>query len=288
MTARIQASQLQAYRDRTFHRLPDLLVKNANQAVDFVNERGFVCFWPIKDLLMPSLWVAAAGDRPISDNRDDPGHKTWGWKDALLGKRRWYYGRIIRHRNTMISIEALPYFYALSENYGDPENDYLMLYKQGRLTQEAKVVYEALLQAGPLDTLALRKAAHLASRESDARFNKAIGDLQEDFKILPIGVADVGPWHYAFIYDLTTRHFPDIPEKARFISERSAQAKLLEYYLCSVGVAEFRDCQRCFGWTHDTLHRVISDLSNRGLVSTDFEIFTTPVSGVLWHEVLSI
>ena len=54
---------------------------------------------------MPSLWVAVAGDRPVPDEHDDPGHVTWGWKDGLLGKRRWYYGRVLRKRNTFISLD---------------------------------------------------------------------------------------------------------------------------------------------------------------------------------------
>lgn len=52
-----------------------------HQVVDFVNERGSVYFWPIKDVTLPSLWTAVAGAH------DDPGHVSWGWKDSLLGQR---------------------------------------------------------------------------------------------------------------------------------------------------------------------------------------------------------
>ena len=158
---------LQAYRAQTFRTAPGLRLQSADEAVAFVNQRGFVYFWPIKDVLLPSLWTATAGDRPVADAHDAPGHVTWGWKDSLLGTRRWYYAKVLRKRATMISLELAPYFYALSENYGSPEEDYLTIYEQGRLTLEAKLVYEALLDHGPLDTIALRKAARLSSRESD-------------------------------------------------------------------------------------------------------------------------
>ncbi len=79
-----------------------------------------------------------AGDRPVADAHDDPGHATWGWKDGALQKKIWYYGKILRHKATIISLEIAPYFYALSENYGLPEEDYLIAYHEGRLTQSAK------------------------------------------------------------------------------------------------------------------------------------------------------
>jgi hypothetical protein len=50
----------------------------------------------------------------------------------------------------MISLEMLPYFYALSPNYGDPENDYLDDYKKGVLPVEARQVYETLLKEAKL------------------------------------------------------------------------------------------------------------------------------------------
>src|SRR5512147_2302622 len=129
---------IRSYRADTFHLKPGQKVHHKEEAVQFVKERGFVFFWPIKEIVLPSLWVAAAGDRPVADAHDDPGHVTWGWKDSLLGQRRWYYAKILRKRGTMISMDLAPYFYALSENYGSPEEDYLTLYEQGRLTLEAK------------------------------------------------------------------------------------------------------------------------------------------------------
>ena len=83
---------LHSYRSKTFHTAPGLRLASADEAVEYVNERGYILFWPAKDILMPSLWVAAAGDRPVPDEHDDPGHVTWGWKDGMLGKQRWYYG----------------------------------------------------------------------------------------------------------------------------------------------------------------------------------------------------
>jgi hypothetical protein len=93
----------------------------------------------------------------------------------------------------------------------------------------------ALLFKGPLDTVALRRATHMTSKESDTRFDRALTELQADFKIQPVGVTESGAWRYAFAYDLVTRHYPELPEQARPITER--QAARWPIYFSSLGAA---------------------------------------------------
>ncbi len=261
----LSVEHLRAYRAETYRTKPGQRLRSPEEAISFVNERGFVFFWPINEVPLPSLWTAVAGDRPVADEHDDPGHVTWGWKDDLLGKRRWYYAKILRKKGTMIALETAPYFYALSENYGSPEEDYLTLYHQGRLTLESKLLFEALLKEGPLDTLALRRAARLTSRESEARYNRALTELQANFQILPTGISQAGAWHYAYYYDLTLRHFPQLLDQARFISERQAHMKLAELYLRSVGAAQERDLSKLFGWSAADLKDTLERLEQAGI-----------------------
>lgn len=255
---------LKAYRAQTYRTRPGERLASPEEAVEFVNQRGFIFFWPIKGIDFPSLWAATAGDRPVPDEHDDPGHVTWGWKDRLLGKRLWYYGRVLRQRNAMVSLEALPYFYVLSPNLGDPEQDYLDQYMEGTITAEAKSVYEALLKDGPLDTISLRKAAHLSSTGSDGRFNKALNDLQMEFKILPTGVSEAGAWHYAFIYDLTHRHFPDLISQAEHVYESTARQQLALWYFNSLGAAPKNQLARFFGWKPEEAERTLHPLLTSG------------------------
>ena len=259
----IDLKKLQAHRTRTFGLPPAKRLSSPSQALTFVNARGFVYFWPIKDIDLPSLWTAVAGDRPVADKHDDPGHITWGWKDDALDKKIWYYGKILRGKATMISLEVAPYFYALSENYGSPEEDYLIAYHEGRLTQASKQVYETLLDNGSLNTLDLRKMAKL-SNAKDSEFNKALEQLQRDFKILPVGVAQAGAWKYSHIYEIVTRHYPDLSEQARAIKESQARVKLLELYFNMVGAAEVRDVNKLFGWGNEVVKRAIGKLVENG------------------------
>ena len=261
----IVLKKLQTHRARTFNLPPQRRLSSPAQARAFVEKRGFVYFWPIKGIDLPSLWTAVAGVRPVADVHDDPGHITWGWKDNALDKKIWYYAKILRRKATMISLEIAPFFYALSENYGSPDEDYLLAYEEGRLTQSAKQVYEALLSEGTLNTLDLRKAAKLANAK-DSEFNKALEVLQADFKILPVGVAQAGAWKYSHIYEIVPRHFPKLPEQARKIGEGAARAKLLELYFESVGAATESDAAKLFGWRKELLVRAVAGLVQKKVV----------------------
>lgn len=259
----ISKSRFELYRSRAFRLGRGLQLRNEDDAVRYVEERGFVYFWPIKGVDMPSLWVAVAGGRPVADRHDDPGHVTWGWKDRLLPTRRWYYGKLLRGKATMVSVETFPYFYALSENYGDP-NDYLLEYEAGRLGAEAKQIYEVLLAQGPLDTLALRREARLTSRDSNTRFERAVVELQRGLRVLPVGVAEVGRWKYAFIYELVDRWFPQVVEQARAIGRGEARARLLDLYLKSVGAATEAQVAQLFHWRKDEVSKACAALAGAG------------------------
>ncbi len=269
----INLKKLDALRKSTFNLPPLKRISSPPQALKFVNARGFIYFWPIKDIDLPSLWTTVAGDRPVADKHDDPGHITWGWKDDALNKKIWYYAKILRGKATMISLEIAPYFYALSENYGSPEDDYLIAYHEGRLSQSAKQIYETLLDKGALNTLDLRKEAKLANAK-DSEFNKALGQLQKDFKILPVGVAQAGAWKYSHVYDIVTRHYPDLAEQARKITESQARAKLLELYFQSVGASQLSDVNKLFGWGSEVTKKIVNRLvESSSLIKTEHPKF---------------
>jgi len=199
---RLSAARLADYRARTFHLTSRL--RNTRQALSFVEARGFVFFWPIRGCDLPSLWVATAGNRPVPSQHDDPAHITWRWKDEMLDRKLWHYAKLLRGRATIVSLKILPYFYALSERVADLD-DYRLAYEAGGLSRAAADVAEALRRHGALDTVQLRREAHLSSEAAKARFDHALVELQRGLWVVPIGVAEAGAWRYAFIYELLDR-----------------------------------------------------------------------------------
>lgn len=155
---------------------------------------------------------------------------TWNTKDAALDNRWWYYGKLIKGKATLVSLDLLPCLYALSSNFGDPD-DYLQEYEAGTLGADAKNIYEALLREGPLHTIELKRKVNLYGDVLKAKFDKAITELQTGLKILPVGVAEAGAWRYAFIYDLMSRWLPNVLLAARELTRGEARVRLLSQHL---------------------------------------------------------
>ncbi|MCP4164458.1 MAG: hypothetical protein GY759_01025 [Chloroflexi bacterium] len=267
----LDPDRLAGYRQDTFCLAPELSVKTPADAVDFVNTRGYIHFWPISGVTLPNLWAAVAGARSVANDHDDPGHITWGWKDQALDQRWWYYAKVVRGKATMISLDTAPYFYALSENYGDPEEDYLDQYLDGKLSHEAKIIYDALLE-GPLDTVTLRRKIRMTGKASNSPFERALTYLQRDFKILPVGVARTGAWRYSFKYECVHRWYPQLPAKARSISRNEARIHLASLFFRSVGAATSADAGKILQWPRNDMSSVLQTLVERKMLVDDVTV----------------
>jgi hypothetical protein len=137
------------------------------------------------------------------------------------------------------------------------------------MTAEARAIYEAILEHGPLDTVRLRREARMSAEGAKSRFERALAELQVGLKVLPIGVAEAGAWNYAFTYELFQRWFPDVPERARAIGRREAQQVLVQRYLDNVVAADRRMIGKVFHilrWTPRELERTIAALQEEGTI----------------------
>ena len=271
-------SSIVAARENRYRRRLNLRVKDQQQAVEFVNDVGFCFLFPIQKVEMPSLWDAIAG-RVVKTYPDHKGYeieRTWGWKDDALDKRLWFYGKLIRGKATLISLDFLPKFYALSENFGDYEHDYLAEYKTGALTAEAKIVYEALLRNGALDAVRLRREVRMTSDASKGRFEKALTDLQTGLKVLPVGIAPAGAWRYAFIYEILPRWLPDVSDRARSISRAEARYHILDRYIHNVIASPLPTAARVFGWKLPEAKQAAEMLAAQGRLEMDVKISGLP------------
>ncbi len=261
-------------------------VQSVEGARAFVEEVGFCHFWPIKGAELPNLFHAIAGRvRPVPMAHDDPDiSKCWGWKDESLGKKWWYYGKLLRRRATLVSLDLLPAFYACSENFGGLD-DYLQEYRDGKMTAEAKRVYEALLEHGPLDTIRLRRESRMSAESAKSRFERALVELQVGLKVLPVGVAEAGAWRYAFVHDIVPRHLPDLPQQARPISRAQARRTLVWRYLENVVAADRQTIGKMFHvlkWTPAELDGTLAALRREGAIRE------APVAGLKAPQLLAV
>lgn len=266
----VSQEQIAAGRAFTYRHTNQRRIGTIEEARAFIDEIGFCHFWPIKGIEMPNLFHAIAGRvREVPNEHDDPDiSKSWGWKDTALDQRWWYYGKLLRQRATMISLDLLAHFYATSNNFGALD-DYLTEYQDGRLTAEAKAIYEAILEHGPLDTVRLRREARMSSDSAKSRFDRALTELQAGLKVIPVGVAEAGAWRYAFVYELVPRWFPEIPEQARAIKRSEARRTLVLRYLDNAVAAERGMIEKVFyvfKWTGRELDLTIAALLEEGAI----------------------
>ena len=209
------------WRNARYHRQVDLRICALRpQAREFINRVGFCFLFPAPGVELPSLWEAMNGKtRAIPKHHHDHALSlAWTWKDSLPAQKAVWYGKLLRGKPMFVALDLLPAFYALSENYGELD-DYRQQFADGRMSVEARTVYEVLLENGPLSTNAMRKAAGLFGKgETARRFERAVQELQQDLKIVKCGVSDDNRWKYCYVYDLLLRCTPDLAERARAIS----------------------------------------------------------------------
>ena len=270
MAVTVDPARVEALREVRGRRRPELRVRSEEEALEFVNSVGFCFLFTSHGFAMPTLWEAICGEaRTLEGNHDDSGMgQAWDWKDTLPARKACFYGKVLCKSPTLVSMAYLPHLYALSPNYGS-EDDYLQEYAEGRLTAEAKWVYEALLREGPQSTTRLRKLAGLDGKANYLRFERAITELQAGLKIVKVGISDASAWGYCYVYDLVLRQYPWLAEQARAIPSTAAEDALTLKYLEATVCVAADEVSRLFGWEPWRMERLLKRLTTGGRVVAD-------------------
>jgi hypothetical protein len=266
---------LQAARAERYRQLAYLRIHTQDEALQFLNDVGLCLLFSARDIELPSLWGALCGrDQPIPRrHHGDPElGLAWRWKDTLPAEGAVLYGKFLRKKPVFISLELAPFFYALSPNYGDPHQDYLEEYRDGKLSVEAKQVYEVLLEKGALPTSRLRLDANLGGKSNASRFERALVELQMTFRIAKVAISDANRWSYCYVYDLLPRHVPEVVERARKIPGTSARETILLRYLQTVVASTPRQVSRLFGWESRDVDRLAERLADEGRLRAGIRI----------------
>jgi hypothetical protein len=257
----LTAARIERYRQR-----PDLRVKDEAEALDFLNDVGLCLLFSDRTIELPTLWAAICGyARPVPVAHDD--HElglAWNWKDSLPVAGKVLYGKFLRNKPVFLSLDLAAHFYALSPNYGNPAEDYMEDYRDGRLSVEAKQVYEVLLSQGALPTSRLRQEAGLGGKANAGRFDRSLAELQRGMRIAKVAISDANRWGYCYVYDLLPRHFAGVIEAAQAISGRTARETILLRYLRTVVAATPQEVGRLFDWQPGDVDRTAERLAAEG------------------------
>ncbi len=218
-------------------------------AVKFIDAAGFCTLFPVAHVPLPSLYCAVTG-RDAHDGVvfDEHFEKVWHWKDELPRRRRAHYAKYFRGKGTFISLAHLPYFLSMREAAVAP-HDHERFYRQGRIHDDARAVWQALAEHGPLATLELRHACKMETTAGNVRFKRAILDLQCLLVVSHFGSEqETGAWASGK-YELTSRAFPEETAAAFEIEPQEARAMLAAKFAQLKCGAQPMQLARLFGWT---------------------------------------
>lgn len=276
---------VEVWRDRAFRRLPHLKVRGEKSALRFVDDVGF-CF-TLSDFGLPvaSLYVAVCGRRhprwPKHTHHDPEIGLTWDLKDRLPAKRLTYYGKLIKGKPTLVSLRLLPAFCALIRD-GKGSGDYIVDYRQGRMSRAAVAILEALHDASPLATPDLRKAVMMGEANRGAEFDRAMAELQRGLWI--VKVEEVYDPDFYYRWDLLDNWLREPVEASLDLPRAKAVQQLVAAYLRCAAVSQPRFLAGLFGVDVGEIDTSLRSLESAGHVRRDQRIKGLPGSWVIWTD----
>ncbi len=220
-------------------------VRTAAEAVRFIDAAGYCLLFPIQNVPLPSLYYAMTRRTPIT--WDDYAAKLWEWKDNFPRQHRAFYSKYFHGRGTFISLKLLPHFLAM-EGTGLEAGDHGRMYATGRITADARAVWEALDTHGPLATLELRQVCKLDSKAGNKRYKRAILELSRALVVVHFGAEqETGAWASSR-FELTARAFPKEAAAARHLAPDAARQAVAKKYLAWHPGAKPGILARLFRW----------------------------------------
>jgi hypothetical protein len=275
--------EVEARRDRTFRRLPHLRVRGEKTALRFVNDVGFCFTLSNFGLPVASLYVAVCGRRyprwPKHTHHDPEIGLTWELKDRLPAKRLTYYGKLVKGKPTLVSLDILPAFCALIRD-GKGSGDYIMDYRGGRMSRGAVSILEALHERGSLITPELRKAVAIRDPDRTADFDRAMAELQRGLWI--VKVEEIYDPDFYYRWDLLDNWLPAAVESSLLLRRGEAVRRLVATYLRGAAASEPRFLGGLFGVGVGEVESALHSLERDGRIRQEQRIKELPGTWVVW------
>lgn len=276
--------EVEAWRDRAFRRLPQLKVRGEKTALQFVNEVGFCFTLSDFDLPVASLYVAVCGRRhprrPKHTHHDPEIGLTWDLKDRLPAKRLTYYGKLVKGKPTLVSLDLLPAFCALIRD-GKGSGDYIVDYRHGRMTRAAVAILEALHDRGPLVTPELRKAVAMRDPDRTADFDRAMAELQRGLWM--VKVEEIYDPDFYYRWDLLDNWLPEPVGVSLDLPREEAVKRLVAAYLRSAAASQTRFVVGLFSLAAGEVEAALRSLEGEGRIAQEQRIKGLPGSWVVWN-----
>jgi hypothetical protein len=246
--------EIEAYRDRKWHREDSLRVETAADVEEMVEDLGFCLGLTDVRKNLPSVYVAVCGRRdahmPRNVQKDEEASAAWVLKDEVIARGRVYYAKLVKGNSMFLAPRLVPAFNAV---WGIPKKK-----EPEELSPNALKVLKVLRKEWEMATSDLRAETGIKER---SELTKAIDELQKRMKVVPAEVLYAPKFTY--IWTLSEARFPK--EIGKKLSREDAVRELARAYLKMCGMTLLGDLARTFG-----LKRVEAGRANHQLVDEGF------------------
>lgn len=285
--ATLTRERLEQYRDHAFRRVPGRRVRNAREALAFVEEVGLCSTFYRFPEGLACLWEGVAGRRdprwPRRSHHDAGIGLTWDLKDTLPARRQVYYGKLLRGRPVLVALDLLPAFYALVRGR-QRARDYRVEYEAGRLSHTAKRLMDVLIRRHPLYTREWRAEAFMLESAKTREFERAVAELQQGLFV--VKVEERYDPSFSYRWDLVEAWLPEAVRTGRRLSRAVAVRQLVLRYLGGAGSASARSLVRLFGLPRGEVDVAVAALARRGLVRAGIAVPGLPADLVVHRDFL--
>ena len=227
---------VETYRDRTWHRDPELQIETELDAERFIDDVGFCAALTDARRPGPSLYIAVCGRReahmPRNVQKDPEARLAWTIKDDLLRRGRVHYGKLRGNRSIFVSRRLLPYFNSV---FGITRQQ-----EKSVLSEPARNILKVVRKEWEMATRDLRAASGVTDRPT---FNKAIEELQRVFKVIPSEVV----YQPLFTYIWSLAEARSHTELGAAVSREDGLREIARAYLTGAGMTVRGELARATG-----------------------------------------
>ncbi|HSQ74811.1 MAG TPA: hypothetical protein VLT13_04605 [Bacteroidota bacterium] len=250
-------------------RSPRVPVDTKRRALTCIDRVGFCLVFRAEEDELSSLWQAVHGSRaediPRAQFEKRASAFLWEMKQALPAEGLVYYGKLLLRRPTMISLEFLPYFYALSGRTGD-QDEHVRAALRGELSSMGRRIMDVFRRRSRLSTRQIRQMLQKSGPVGSGSFALAMNELQSKMYIAK-GDEDRRP--YSFTWVPVRILFAAQVRKARHISAEQARRVILEQHFRNQGVCALPGIRKVFRWSRQEVYQALGDLLRRGIISSE-------------------
>jgi hypothetical protein len=261
--------ELDRRRTPLHRRSPRVAVNTKRRALNFIDRVGFCLVFRAEEDELSSLGQAVHGSRaddiPRAQFEKRASAFLWEMKQTLPAEGSVYYGKLLVHRPTMISLEFLPYFYALSGRTGD-RDEHVRAALRGELSSMGRRIMDVFRRRSRLSTRQIRQMLQKSGPVGSGSFTLAMNELQSKMYIAK-GDEDRRP--YSITWVPVRILFAAQVRKSRHISSEQARRVILEQHFRNQGVCTLPGIRKVFRWSRQEVYQVLGDLLRRGIISSE-------------------